>query len=216
MRGLWVAPVAFVALCITTPLDAQYQRGVLVHHNDCRFANTVSVTTSEGAQFGFRLPESGVRTLAATSGVLVTVTKGDPGAVPRSVRTSSGSSSVRVSGTVDAQGCGLRTETISTDELVAWAKTNADDAERERRRWGRIRNVLFLGGAAIVGATLYNFNNEVDRDGEGDAVTLLAGSALGLTVTYLGFNQAQPEVSDYRARELRFRALEREITQRAR
>lgn len=99
---------------------------------------------------------------------------------------------------------------------MAWAKTNADDAERERRRWSRIRNVLFLGGAAIVGATRYNFNNEVDRDGEGDAVTLLAGSALGLTVTYLGFSQAQPEVSDYRARELRFRALEREITQRAR
>lgn len=41
-------------------------------------------------------------------------------------------------------------------------------------------------------------------------------AALGLTVTYLGFSQAQPEVSDYRARELRFRALEREITQRAR
>jgi hypothetical protein len=107
-------------------------------------------------------------------------------------------------------------ENIATDSLVTWARGLADNADLERRRWGRIRNLLFLGGAAVVGATLYNFNNEVERDGEGDGLTLVLGTALGLTIGYLGFNQAQPEVADYTAQRDRYRNIERWILEQSR
>jgi hypothetical protein len=118
--------------------------------------------------------------------------------------------------TNDASTCQARIETMPTERLAAWAKQNADDASREARRWTFIRNTLWLGGVAVFGGTLYNFSNEVDREGEGDAATLLLGSALGITITYLGFSEAAPEVGYYRQRQARYRFLEREITQRAR
>ena len=205
-----------LATLSAAPLDAQYRRGVLVYDSNCPGEFDRRLTTGGGAQVVVNGYLYGVLSLDTRAGVRVTMERVSGSAPPQSVFTTSERSSVLYTSVDEGPTCAINMVPMATESLVTWAQSLANGAEKERRSWARIRNLLFLGGVAVLGATAYNFNNEVERDGEGDAVTLIAGTALGLTITYLGFNEAQPEVTDYRRQRDRYRDIERQILERAR
>lgn len=205
-----------LGLLMAVPLEAQYRRGVLVYDSSCPLRNAMRLETSGGASLRVTDDDHGVLSLEAASGVTVTMSLTGPNPESRSVVTTTQFASVLYSTSDEGPTCRNRIQRMTTDSLFTWTRSTAADADRERRKWGRIRNALLLGGVAVLGATVYNFNNEVERDGEGDAVTLVAGTALGLTIGYLAFNQAQPEVVDYTRRRNRYRDLERGILEQSR
>lgn len=110
----------------------------------------------------------------------------------------------------------MTSERIATDELLAWAGREADAAERNQRYWTRVRNVLFATGIVVVAGTAAYASSEIDRNGEVDATTFLAGGALGITISVLGATQAQPEVSSARQQRDKYRAFERWIVSEGR
>jgi len=205
-----------LGLLLGAPVEAQYRRGVLVYDSQCPLRVASQLKTSTGVQLSVNGNLHGARSLDAPSGVTVTISSSQVGGTPQSITTSTRFASVLYTNADAGSTCEVRSRTIATDSVVNWSRNLASNADRERRKWGRIRNALFVGSLAVLGATVYNFNNEVERDGEGDAVTLIAGSALGLTIAYLGFNQAQPEVADYTRIRNRYREIERQILEQAR
>lgn len=215
------APVLVVALILSAPLfaaplEAQYRQGVLVYDSQCLAEYPRQLRSASGVALTVNDHAYGVRSLGSDSRVELTMQSTQPGATLRRITTMPQLASALYTSVLEGSICDFTLRAMSTDSLVTWARGLADNADLERRRWGRIRNLLFLGGAAVVGATVYNFNNELERDGEGDALTLVLGTTLGFTIGYLGFNQAQPEVAAYTAQRDRYRNLERWILEQSR
>lgn len=212
MRSVLLAVILFVA----APLGAQEQRAVFLYDVNCatRYDDRVSVP---GAwQMALRGNTYGVRGIPGSTGSALTITPGDSGARPATITRTSTRPSVRTVVRNVGGRCEMTSERIATDELLAWAGREADAAERNQRYWTRVRNVLFATGIVVVAGTAAYASSEIDRNGEVDATTFLAGGALGITISVLGATQAQPEVSSARQQRDKYRAFERWIVSEGR